>query len=168
MSDMKSLIIICSSLLLVLACGNEDGSQNGNAQATDALKVAVCSEGEGRNTTILFKNLNDFIWEDVSFSVEKSGTVYTLGDEPLSMQGGRSKPTSWPPETTKPAVAFVEAGDFTARPLEKKQASHGRKQSAPPLVRLTHLGYLDSASVKVKIPEEPFSLDWSGEISDCQ
>ena len=165
---MKLLLIMCSLLLLVLACGNEDGSQNGNTWASETLKVAVCTEGEGRNTAILFKNLNDFIWEDVSFSVEKSGTVYTLGDEPLSMQGGRSKPTSWPPEATKPAVAFVEAGDFTSRPLDEKQASHGRHHSAPPLVRLTHLGYLNRASVKVKIPEEPFTLDWSGEISACK
>ena len=94
---MKLLLIMCSLLLLVLACGNEDGSQNGNDWASATLKVAVCTEGEGRDTTILFKNLNDFIWEGVSFSVEKSGKVYTLGDDPLSMQGGRSKPTSWPP-----------------------------------------------------------------------
>ena len=165
---MKLLLMMCSLLILVLACGNEDGSQNGNNWASATLKVAVCTEGEGRDTTILFKNLNDFIWEGVSFSVEKSGKVYTLGNDPLSMQGGRSKPTSWPPEATKSAVAFVEAGDFTSRPVDEKQAAHGRHHSAPPLVRLTHFGYLDRASVEVKIPEEPFELDWSGEISACK
>ena len=103
-----------------------------------SLSAEVCTEGEGRNSKIYFKNLNDFEWEAVSFSVSKGGRTYTLGDEPQSMQGGREKPETWPPESTKAAEAFAEAGDFTSRPVGQDRGSSHKA----PLNRLTHLGFL--------------------------
>lgn len=157
------LVTISTAMLLIfIGCGD---SFQGAQKAQDvAVNAAVCTEGEGRNSTILFQNMNDFAWEGVSFSLEKGGRTYTLGEEPQSMQGGRDKPTSWPPESSKQAEPFVHASDWTYRPIgETRGSSH-----KAPLNRLTHLGYLDGASVTIKISKEPFKAEWFGPITECQ
>ena len=150
-------------LAVAVACGPGGAAQPQTAAKIDtqvSLNAEVCTEGEDRNAKIYFRNLNDFEWQAVSFSVSKGGRMYTLGDEPQSMQGGREKPETWPPEATKAAVAFAEAGDFTFRPVgETRGSSH-----KAPLNRLTHLGFLDSATVKVELP---YPLEWTGEVQPC-
>lgn len=143
----------------IAVCGG-GGASPSSKVAPSSLTVAVCAEGESRDSVVYFKNLNDFEWLDVTFSVTKGGEEYTLGDEAQSMQGGREKPVNWPSEKLKPAEPFAEAGDFTYRPSgEDRGSSH-----KAPLNRLTHFGFLDSAAVSIK---QPYELEWSGEVQAC-
>ena len=159
---MRTAAAIAAMLVVAAACGPGGATQPQAAKIDPqvSLSAEVCTEGEGRSTRIYFKNLNDFEWQAVSFSVSKGGRVYTLGDEPQSMQGGREKPETWPPESTKAAVAFAEAGDFTSRPVGQDRGSSHKA----PLNRLTHLGFLDGATVKVELP---YPLEWTGEVQPC-
>ena len=159
---LKRSAALAVMLAVVAACGPGGAAQPqpGKIDPQVSLSVEVCTEGEGRDTRVYFRNLNDFEWQAVSFSVSKGGRMYTLGEEPQSMQGGRQRPETWPPEATKAAVAFAEAGDFTFRPVgETRGSSH-----KAPLNRLTHLGFLDSATVKVELP---YPLEWTGEVQPC-
>lgn len=152
-------------LLVVLAaaiagCGGEGTAPISKVDLSTSLNVVICTEGDSRDTVVYFKNLNDFEWQGVSFSVTKGGQEYTLGDEAQSMQGGRVKPVNWAPETVKAAEPFVEASDFTYRPSgEERGSSH-----KAPLKRLTHFGFLESASVKT---EGPYKLQLSKEVRQC-
>ena len=160
---LKRSAALAAILAVAAACGPGGAAQPEPAAKIDpqvSLSAEVCTEGEGRSTKIYFKNLNDFEWQAVSFSVSKGGRMYTLGDEPQSMQGGREKPETWPPESTKAAVAFAVAGDFTFRPVGQDRGSSHKA----PLNRLTHLGFLDSATVKVELP---YLLEWTGEVQPC-
>ena len=159
---LKRSAVVAAVLAVLAACGPGGAAQPqpGKIDPQVSLSVKVCTEGEGRDTRVYFRNLNDFEWQAVSFSVSKGGRMYTLGEEPQSMQGGREKPETWPPEATKTAVAFAEAGDFTFRPVgETRGSSH-----KAPLNRLTHLGFLDSATVEVELP---YPLEWTGEVQPC-
>jgi hypothetical protein len=143
----------------IAACGGGGASPSSNVTPS-SLTVEVCTEGEARDSVVYFKNLNDFEWLDVKFSVTKGGEEYILGDEAQSMQGSREKPVNWPSETLKPAAPFADPGDFTYRPSGKDR---GTSHKAP-LNRLTHFGFLDSAAVNVG---QPFELEWSGEVQAC-
>ena len=159
---LKRSAVLAAILAAAVACGPGGAAQPQPAKIDPqvSLNVEVCTEGEGRDTRIYFRNLNDFEWQAVSFSVSKGGRMYTLGEEPQSMQGGREKPETWLPESTKAAVAFAEAGDFTFRPVGQDRGSSHKA----PLNRLTHLGFLDGAAVKVELP---YPLEWSGEVKPC-
>ncbi|MDA1347795.1 MAG: hypothetical protein O3A47_02875 [Chloroflexi bacterium] len=80
-----------------------------------AITAEVCTEGEARDTIVTFKNLDDFEWQDIEFTLEKGGETYTLGDEPQRMRPGRDKQTSWPPQSVLAAEAFTDSGEFTRR-----------------------------------------------------
>ena len=155
--------ISTAALLIFIACGSDSSQGAQNDQGLVVMAV-VCTEGEGRNSTILFQNLNDFTWKGVAFSLVKGGRTYTLGEEAQSMQAGRDKPTSWAPESSTQAEPFVHASDWTNRPVGEQRASSHKA----PLRRLTHLGYLDGASVKIQIDEDPGTAEWSGPITQCQ
>ena len=160
----REIVILSTAVLFMLvACGSESSTDEQSEQGI-VVKAAVCTEGEGRDSTILFQNLNDFTWAGVVFSLDKGGRPYTLGEEAQSMQGGRDKPTSWAAESSKPAVPFAHASDWTNRPVGETRASSHKA----PLRRLTHLGYLDGASVKIRIAEEPGTAEWTGPITECQ
>ena len=158
------LVVISAAVLLIsIACASDSSKEAQSDQAL-VVKAAVCAEGEGRDSSIKFQNLNDFTWAGVTFSLDKGGRTYTLGEEAQSMQGGRDKPTLWAPESSTPAQPFVHASDWTNRPVGEQRASSHKA----PLRRLTHLGYLDGASVKIQIDEEPGTAEWSGSITQCQ
>ena len=159
---LKRSAFLAALLAVMVACGPGGASQPPSAKIDPqvSLSVEVCTEGEARDTRIYFRNLNDFQWEAVSFSVSKGGSTYTLGDEPQSMQGGREKPETWEPESTKAATPFSEAGDFTFRSVKQDRGSSHKA----PLNRLTHLGFLDSVTVKVDLP---YPLEWTGEVQPC-
>ena len=159
---LKRSAVLAALLAVMAACGPGGASPPPPAKIDPqvSLSVEVCTEGEARDSKIYFKNLNDFEWEAVSFSVSKGGRIYTLGDEPQSMQGGREKPEMWPPESNKAATPFSEAGDFTFRLVQENRGSSHKA----PLNRLTHLGFLGGATVKVALP---YPLEWTGEVQPC-
>ena len=158
---LKRSAVLAALLAVMAACGPGGASPPpAKIDPQVSLSVEVCTEGEARDSRIYFKNLNHFEWQGVSFSVSKGGRIYTLGDEPQSMQGGREKPEMWPPESTKAAGPFSEPSDFTFRPVQENRGSSHKA----PLNRLTHLGFLDSATVKVALP---YPLEWTGEVRPC-
>ena len=92
---LRKSAVVAAIVAVVAACGPGGASQPPSAKIDPqvSLSVEVCTEGEARDTKIYFRNLNDFEWQAVSFSVSKGGSTYTLGEEPQSMQGGREKPS---------------------------------------------------------------------------
>ncbi len=78
---LKRSAFLAALLAVVAACGPGGASQPAaKIDPQVSLSVEVCTEGEARDTRIYFRNLNDFEWEAVSFSVSKGGSTYTLGD----------------------------------------------------------------------------------------
>ena len=75
MIGLKRSAVLAAILSVVAACGPGGASQPPSAKIDPqvSLSVEVCTEGEARDTRIYFRNLNDFQWEAVSFSVSKGG-----------------------------------------------------------------------------------------------
>ena len=57
--------------LLVAACGS--GGASAKVVPVQALKAEVCTEGEARDTKLYIRNLDDFDWRDITFSLVKAG-----------------------------------------------------------------------------------------------
>jgi hypothetical protein len=88
---LKRSAVLAAVLAVLAACGPGGAAQPqpGKIDPQVSLSVKVCTEGEGRDTRVYFRNLNDFEWQAVSFSVSKGGRMYTLGEEP---QSGQDRP----------------------------------------------------------------------------
>ena len=149
-------------VLSATACGSGGAAPSSDVVLGEPLEVDVCVEGEGRKAEVYFKNLSDFEWQDVEFSVTKGGETYTFLDEPQSKQTSAEKPTSWPPESVSPASAFTDPTEFTRRGF----SSLVRRDSYnAPLKRLSTFSALQSATVEIELPYE---AEWTGEVGTCQ
>ena len=168
---MASLV---AGVLLLAACGpggaSESSEKVSEKAAGDTITAEVCVEGDGRAAVVYFKNLGDSEWQEVAFSLEKGGEVYTLGAEAQSMRPGRSKPTSWPPEDVHAAEAFTDSGEFTRRTgatwagqtgTSKVKRATSYQES---MERLGSFSHLTSAMISTGglSPGE-----WSGDVVPC-
>ena len=156
------LILLSVAALATAACGSGGAATSSDSALNEPLKVDVCVEGEGRKAQVYFKNLGDFEWQDVEFSVTKGGETYTFLDEPQSKQTTAEKPTSWSPESLSPAYAFTDPTEFTRRGFSSIVR---RDNYAAPLKRLSTFSAPQSATVEIGLPYE---AEWTGEVGTCQ
>ena len=159
---LRSYILVTVSLILLFlaACGSNEEALPAGAVLGEPLLAEVCLEGEGRKAKIYFKNLGDFEWRDVEFSIAKGGESYTFLDEPQSKLTSDKNPAAWAPEKISPAYSFDNSAEFTRRgvhPVRKDNYS-------APLQRLTSFAAVQGASVKIKLP---YPAEWTGEIKPC-
>ena len=127
-------------LLVLTACG----SNGGDSANKVPILAEVCVEGEGQAATLIVRNLNDFEWGEVKFSLTKGTRItseYTLE---------RSAPSAWPPDSVTPAEPFKLPKDWIYR---------GRVAGRPQEVlrRLTFFSSLTGAIIKIG---EPFEATW--------
>ena len=159
-----SLLILlgATAALWVAGCGGGGAAPSSEVVSEEPLKVDVCVEGAGRKAQVYFKNLGDFEWQDVKFSLTKGGETYTFLDEPQSKLTSTEKPTNWPPESVSPAYAFTDATEFTRRGF----SSMVRRDSYnAPLKRLSSFSALQGAAVEIELPYE---AEWTGEVGTCE
>ena len=165
---------LLAGVLLLAGCGPGGASESSEKVAEiapgDTIAAEVCVEGDGRAAVVYFKNLGDSEWQEVAFSLEKGGELYTLGAEAQSMRPGRSKPTSWPPESAQAAEAFTDSGEFTRRTgaTWAGQAGTSKVKRATSyqesMERLGSFSHLTAAMITVGglTPGE-----WSGDVVPC-
>ena len=160
-----------AGFLLLAACGPGGASESSEIVLGGTVTAEVCVEGDGRAAAVYFKNLGDSEWQDVEFSFEKGGEVYTLGAEPQSMRQGRSQPASWPTEGVRAAEAFTDSGEFTRRTgatwagqsgTSKVKRASSYQES---MERLGSFSHLTAATITVGglNPGE-----WSGDVVPCE
>ena len=92
-------------LLVLTACG----SNGGDSANKVPILAEVCVEGEGQAATLIVRNLNDFEWGEVKFSLTKGTRItseYTLE---------RNAPSAWPPDSVTPAEPFKLPKDWIYR-----------------------------------------------------
>ena len=150
LATLAALAVLC-----LTACG-------GGAEPTPealVLNAEVCAEGEGPKTTIYLRNLDDYEWRDVTFTLMKKEEPY------------KTESASWLPESQQPAEPFTDALKFESdsdTELVSGQTgggAGGRGVSGPQILRLRFFNNLDSAKVEVNSPQP---AEWSGDITKCR
>ena len=128
--------------LALTACGS-DSNGEGSVEKVPLL-AEVCVEGRGQAAGLIVRNLNDFEWGEVKFSLTKGTRItskYTLE---------RDSPSVWPPESITQAEPFK---------LPKNWIYRGRVAGRPQEVlrRLTFFSSLTGAIIEI---EKPFEATW--------
>ena len=134
---------LAAAVLLVFAL-TACRSNGGDSANKVPILAEVCVEGEGQAATLIVRNLNDFEWGEVKFSLTKGTRItseYTLE---------RNAPSAWPPDSVTPAEPFKLPKDWIYR---------GRVAGRPQEVlrRLTFFSSLTGAIIKIG---EPFEATW--------
>ena len=153
----RPLTVAGLAVLCLTACG-------GGAEPTPVavvLNAEVCAEGEGPKTKIYLRNLDDYEWRDVTFTLMKN-------EEPFTRQS-----PSWLPESQQPAEPFTDALKFESDSDVEAAAGGGTSGggggatgvTGPQILRLRFFNNLDSAKVEVNSPQPG---EWSGDITKCQ
>ena len=154
------LVTLSLALMIMAACGSDEEALPEGAVLGEPLLAEACLEGEGRKAKIYFKNLGDFEWGDVEFSIAKGGESYTFLDEPQSKLTSDKNPAVWPAENVSPAYSFDNSAEFTRRGVHPVRKDNYNA----PLQRLTSFAAVQGASVKIKLP---YPAEWTGEIKPC-
>ena len=151
-----------SPLLLILAVSAVAACSGGASPSTkdaqvQSLVAEVCVDGEGRDSKLYVRNLNNYEWRGrLDFSVDKGGITYTLLSEDRRSRSGKEKPTMWPSESEQPAEPFTEAGDFVWR-----DPNWGVEYNRGGMVeRLRFFSGVTAAKVSIT---EPYEAEWSAD-----
>lgn len=143
------LVGLVAAVLVMAGCGSSDSSSIPKVP----LLAEVCVEGQGLDSQLLVRNLNDFEWADLEFILVK-GTSNTT-----EYKLNRLVPTAWPPDSVSPAEPFT---------TPKHWINRGRLAGRPQEIirRLSFFSSLTGAVIKIK---SPFKAEWksNGAISEC-
>ena len=134
--------------LLVAACGS--GGASTKVVPVQALNAEVCTEGEARDTKLYIRNLDDFDWRDITFSLVKADETYTREWASLA------------PEREQETAPFADAVEFSY--LGKDEAGYAELPGGP-IERLHNFSHLDSARIVTKSPQPG---EWTGAVQPCQ
>ena len=133
----------------LIACG-------GGAEPTPVavvLKAEVCTEGDGPESKLYIRNLDDFEWSDVTFTLMK-------GDGPFSRK--------WPsllPESHQPAEPFTDPMEFKFDSDFETVRPGSTGVMVPQILRLRFFTHLDSAKIEINSPQPG---EWTGAMQPCQ
>ena len=144
--------------LLMGGCASDAAS----SVPVQALNAQVCTEGQGRDTRLLVRNLDDYGWERVEISVMKGEREYTVGIDPRSKVKHSASLGHWPPEEVTQSAPFDTASDFVfkGRSSDPKDPMYGQEQ-----VPLTNFDNLDSAMIEIATP---YPAERKGEVRPCE
>ena len=153
------LVAFALAIISSVACGS------GGAEPTPvpvALTADVCTEGEARDTKLHIKNLDDFEWRNITFSLVKAGNAYTW---------------EWPglsPESHQAAQGFTDAAEFYYEGLLEttlfrsggaRVTQRGSSEVVQGIIRLHNFSNLESASIEIRAPQLG---KWTGEVYSCE
>ena len=164
----RSLTLVVASLgaVALTACGSGGASPETKIVPVRALNVQVCMEGEARDAKLYLKNLDDFEWDDYTFSVIKNGKEYSYATHPFNMEDPDIA-ESWPPEAQQTSKAFATSRDFFYDPPREDDVSHdvmAGSHSRTVLSRMHNFSALEGAKVVIS---KPFLGEWTGEVQTC-
>ena len=135
--------------LLVAACGS--GGASAKVVPVQALKAEVCTEGEARDTKLYIRNLDDFDWRDITFSLVKADGTYAREWASLL------------PESQQAAEPFTDALEFSYRKREEREDFSLNDSEL--IVRLHNFSGLEGATIETSPPQPG---EWTGEVHPCQ
>ena len=153
---MRSLTILAAvgvAMLVLAGCGG------GGAKQTPmvALKAEACTKGEGPESKLYIRNLDDYEWREITFTIMKGDGAYTR---------------EWPslvPENEQPSEPLTDSLSFKwDSDVSVGELSSGRGSASlfgPQILRLRFFNNLDSAGIEINSPQPG---EWSGDISRCQ
>ena len=139
-----AVIVIGLAVLVTTAC-----SDSAPSAPLIPLVAEACTEGEARDIKLYFKNLNDFEWKGIAFSVTRRGREYTW------RRGGGD----WLPESVKPSDPF-------ARPIEwLRRRTRRFSVVGEGITSMSFFSDLSTARIQIT---GPFEAEWTGEVSECE
>ena len=153
-ATLRPLLLAGVAMVVVTACG---GGGDPTPVAV-ALNAEVCTEGDGPRTQLYIRNLDDFEWKDITYTIMKRDAPFTR---------------EWPnllPESQQPAEPFTDGMDF----MFNSDVSAGEGQggggggtgvSGPQVLRLRRFIDIDSARIEIGLPQ---SGTWTGDIHPCR
>ena len=136
----------------LIACG-------GGAEPTPvavALKAEVCTEGEARDTKLYIRNLDDFEWRDITFSLVKADETYAWESASLT------------PESQQAAEPFTDSLEFTTLGYIGYVGRLPAEQTFTRTVaikRLHNFSSLESATIETNSPQ---AGEWAGSVHHCR
>ena len=137
------------SVLWIAACGSDGASKVVPARV---LTAEVCTEGEARDTKLYIRNLDDFDWRDITFSLVKA-------DETFAREWAKL-----PPESQGAADPFTDPSEFSYQGTIASVAV-SRGTGVPAILRLHNFSGLESATIEIGAPQPG---EWSGDVQACQ
>ena len=140
------------AITFLIGCGS------GGAEPTPvpvALTADVCTEGEARDTKLHIKNLDDFEWRDITFSLVKADATYAREWPSLSPESLRAA------EPITDSLEFTSLGDLDYDPFWDAQPG----RPIPAVLRLHNFSSLESAKIVISAPQPG---EWAGEVQPCQ
>ena len=135
---------------------------SGGAEPTPvalALNAEVCIEGEGPKSKLYIRNLDDYEWRDITFTLIKKDGPFSRKWPSLLPEGRQ------PAEPLTDSLEFKFDSDFYLGKPGVGGGQGGGEPSGPQILRLRFFTNLDSAKVEVDSPQPG---EWSGDITQCQ
>ena len=142
--------------LLVAACGSGGASKVAPVQA---LNAEVCIEGEGPKSTLYIRNLDDYEWRDITFTIIKGDGEYAREWPSLLPESQRRA------EALHDSLAFKWDSDVILGSTDPGGGGSDSGVSGPQILRLRFFTNLDSAKIEI---DSPHPGEWTGEVQPCQ
>ena len=117
------------------------------------LDAEVCSQGEGRGTSILVKNLDDSKWAGVVVTLAKGDLEYSSLLDAL------------PPENTIPAQPIIDSRLFSFEDLGGSAPSKVTNEQVHQRRLLHNFSNIQEASINIS---GPYIGEWNGKVIPCK
>ena len=165
MKNTTSPLIITICAILIISCSeplDDRLSDNANESPTpQPIAASTCTIGDGRATSLVVKNNDDFTWGEVNISLSKSGMNYA---------GTFDK---FQPESIKPSTPFTDPYEFYVDHTPGSAGS-GTSSSDPTSFRchtcperkpLGNFANLETVLITVSTP---WPGQWSSSVPKCE
>ena len=139
----------------LMACG-------GGAAPTPvavALQAEVCTEGDGPESKLYIRNLDDYEWRDITCTLMKGEGAYTREWPSLLPESQRRA------EALHDSLAFKWDSDVILGSTDPGGGGSDSGVSGPQILRLRFFTHLDSAKIEINSPQPG---EWTGAIQPCQ
>jgi len=151
--------------ILVISCSgplDERLSDNTNESPTpQPISASTCTIGDGRATSLVIKNNEDFTWGGVNIYLSKSGVDYAGAFDEFQ------------PESVNPSIPLTNSYDFYMDYTPGSQGSGAasadpssfRCHTCPERKPLGNFANLETALITVSTPRPG---QWSGSVPKCE
>ena len=155
---------ICAMLIISCSGPLDDRLSDNNTNLSPTpqpISASTCTIGDGRATSLLIKNNDDFTWGEVNISLSKSGIDYAGTFEEFQ------------PESVNPSTPLTNSYDFYVDYAPGSQGS-GTSSSDPSSFRchtcperkpLGNFANLETVLITVSTPGPG---QWSGSVLKCE